>query len=87
VDILAKIQSPPSNDPNVRNAHVGSFFAIAKLNLPLIRFAVHSLECPPDIHPAESFAHAKTSNATAKPQISLFRMAKIIDNILVSNWA
>jgi hypothetical protein len=32
VDILAKIQCPPSNDPNVRNAHVVSFFAIAKLN-------------------------------------------------------
>jgi len=76
VDILAKIQCPPTSDPKVRKAHVGSFFANAKLNLPLIRFAVHSLECPPDIHPAESFAHAKISNATAKPQISLFRIAK-----------
>ena len=32
MDILAKIQCPPTNDPNVRNAHVGSFFANAKLN-------------------------------------------------------
>jgi hypothetical protein len=32
VDILAKIQCLPTNDPNVRNAHVGNFFANAKLN-------------------------------------------------------
>ena len=76
MDIWAKIQSPPTNDPNVRKAHMGSFFANAKLNLPPIRVAVHSLECPPDIHPAESFAHAKISNAGKPSIISLATFAQ-----------
>jgi hypothetical protein len=64
------------------------FFANAKLNLPPIRFAVHSLECPPDIHPTESFAHAKISNASAKIEtFGSTNKQKIIDNMLVSNWA
>jgi hypothetical protein len=67
---------------------VGSFFANAKLNLPPIRVAVHSLECPPDIHPAESFAHAKISNATAKIEtFGSIRKQKIIHNMLVLSFA
>jgi len=62
--------------PNARNARVNSLFANAKLNLPPIRFAVHSLECPPDIHPAESFAHAKISNAGKPSIISLATFAQ-----------
>jgi hypothetical protein len=67
---------------------VGSFFANANLNLPPIRLAVHSLECPPDIHPAESFAHAKISNAS--PKIETFGSSnkqKIIGSMLVLSFA
>jgi len=62
--------------PNVRKAHVGSFFANAKLNLvnpPALRFTHLNIQW---IFIKESFAHVKISNATAKPQISLFRAAK-----------
>jgi hypothetical protein len=56
------------------------------LNLPPIRFAVHSLECPPDIHPAESFVHAKISNATGETvAFGINNQLKIIDYILILN--